>query len=298
MSQEKPVTIDFTVGAICSSIIPCEPILSSRQAGWEGILVEHHRQPAHETPTHFSQQHIIGLHIGQPMWVERYQTRHLEREHLVRGDIAIYPAFIEQAIRWENESEYILLAFEPFSVTSATDELINAESVEIKPQLKLCDPLIREIALALWHELTADGVGSRLYVESLFATLCVHLIRHHCTSQPKISTASGGLSQTKLRRVIEYINDNLEQNLSLRAIAQTVQMSPYHFARRFKLSTGLTPHQYVLHCRLERAKRLLADTKMAITDIAYRTGFSSPSHLTRVFRQHIATTPKAYREAL
>ncbi|MEW6497069.1 MAG: AraC family transcriptional regulator, partial [Cyanobacteriota bacterium] len=180
----------------------------------------------------------------------------------------------------------------------ATDELTEAHSVEINPHLKLRDLLIREIGLALWHELTADGVGSRLYVESLFAALSAHLIRHHCTSKPKISTASGGLSQAKLRQVIEYINDNLEQDLSLRAIAQTVQMSPYHFARRFKLSTGLTPHQYVLHCRLERAKRLLADTELAITDIAYRAGFSSPSHLTRVFRQHIATTPKAYREAL
>ncbi|MEW6497227.1 MAG: AraC family transcriptional regulator [Cyanobacteriota bacterium] len=151
---------------------------------------------------------------------------------------------------------------------------------------------------ALKSELKSEGQGSRLYVESLATALGVHLLRHYCTSSLQIPTYSDGLSRRKLRLVIEYIKDNLERDLRLAQMAAFVGMSPYHFARLFKLSTGQSPHQYVTHYRIECAKQLLANTDLAITEIAYRVGFSSPSHLTRVFRQYTSITPKAYRDTL
>lgn len=95
---------------------------------------------------------------------------------------------------------------------------------------------------------------------------------------------------------MEYINENLERDLTLSEIAASVGMSSYHFARTFKQATGLPPHQYLIKLRLENAKRLLAQTNLAIAEIAYRVGFASQSHFTTLFRKHVGTTPKAYRD--
>jgi AraC family transcriptional regulator len=106
------------------------------------------------------------------------------------------------------------------------------------------------------------------------------------------------LSKYKLRQAVNYINEHLDQNLTLAQIAAAMRMSPNYFASLFKQSTGLTPHQYVMKCRIEKAKQLLGDQELALVEISQEVGFQSQSHFTRVFRQHTKTTPKAYRDAL
>jgi AraC family transcriptional regulator len=106
------------------------------------------------------------------------------------------------------------------------------------------------------------------------------------------------LSKYKLRQAVNYINEHLDQNLTLAEIAAAVRMSPNYFASLFKQSTGLTPHQYVMKCRIEKAKQLLHHQQLTLVEICQEVGFTSQSHFTRVFRQHTKTTPKAYRKAL
>lgn len=95
--------------------------------------------------------------------------------------------------------------------------------------------------------------------------------------------------------MIEYINENLEHDLSLDAIAATIGMSSYHFARMFKQSIGLAPHQYVIERRLKQAQVLLTTTELTILEVSFRVGFKSQSHFTRLFRKLIGITPRAYR---
>ncbi len=97
---------------------------------------------------------------------------------------------------------------------------------------------------------------------------------------------------------IAYINEHLEKNLTITEIAETVGMSPYHFARAFKQSTGIPPHRYLVERRIERAKILLSQTDLSVAQIATRVGFATPSHFTTVFRKHLKTTPNAYRRSL
>lgn len=96
----------------------------------------------------------------------------------------------------------------------------------------------------------------------------------------------------KLHQATEYINDSLDQDLNLADLAAIVQMSPFHFARLFKQSTGLAPHQFVIRCRVERAKELLMRGEMAIADIAAEVGFANQSHLNRHFKRIVGFTPK------
>jgi AraC family transcriptional regulator len=85
--------------------------------------------------------------------------------------------------------------------------------------------------------------------------------------------------------------------LSLVEIAAVTQTSPPHFAHLFKQATGQTPHQYVLRCRMERAKHLLTGTTLPLHEIGARVGYADHSHFTALFRRYVAITPKAYRDA-
>src|SRR4029450_563997 len=98
-------------------------------------------------------------------------------------------------------------------------------------------------------------------------------------------------------RTIVYILAHLEHPLSLTELAAVAQMSPAHFARLFKGATGQTPHQYVIRCRIERAQHWLRETTLPLHEIGARVGYADHSHFTALFRQSVATTPKAYRDA-
>lgn len=105
----------------------------------------------------------------------------------------------------------------------------------------------------------------------------------------------GGLSPGRLRVVMDYIEAHLHEKVSLRRMAELIRMSPYHFGRLFKQSTGLSPHQYFLEQRILKARELLADQRLAITEISQRLGFGSRAHFTTAFRKRVGTTPREYR---
>jgi len=113
--------------------------------------------------------------------------------------------------------------------------------------------------------------------------------------RPKIR---GGLPPRALRRVREFIEAHLERNISIEALATTAGLSMYHFARAFKQSEGVTPHEYLVQCRVRRAQDLLAATDLPLSEIALASGFADQSHCARRFREHVGVTPSSYRWAL
>jgi transcriptional regulator GlxA family with amidase domain len=103
------------------------------------------------------------------------------------------------------------------------------------------------------------------------------------------------LARDVLRRAIRFVNDNLDSKLKWDDIAMDVGLDPFTFGRGFKLATGMTPHQYIIRCRLRRAMKLLAREELTLADIALEVGCSCQSHLTTLFRKHLGTTPGAFR---
>ncbi|NJR63633.1 MAG: helix-turn-helix transcriptional regulator [Cyanobacteria bacterium CRU_2_1] len=110
-------------------------------------------------------------------------------------------------------------------------------------------------------------------------------IQHYSTRKPTIQAYEGGLPQNKLRTAIDYIQAHLAEDISLEAMADHLGISRYHFCRMFKQSTGLSPHQYLIQCRVERAKQLLRQGKMKISEVAIACGFTHQSHLHRHFKR-------------
>ncbi|WP_051333826.1 AraC family transcriptional regulator [Mesorhizobium sp. WSM3224] len=108
--------------------------------------------------------------------------------------------------------------------------------------------------------------------------------------------AKGGLSIRATRQILQFLNENFSRKLSLADMAAVCELSPYHFARAFSKTFGVSPHQYVLALRLDFAEKLLADRRMSITDIADLSGFSSQSHLTTTMKKYRNVTPLQVRE--
>src|SRR5215510_8809567 len=115
------------------------------------------------------------------------------------------------------------------------------------------------------------------------------------TVVPLRSRIRGGLPPRAVRRVHEFIKAHLEANISIQVLASIAGLSMYHFARAFKQSEGMTPHEYLVKCRVQRAKRLLAGTDLPLSEIALAAGFADQSHCARRFREHVGVTPSSYR---
>jgi transcriptional regulator GlxA family with amidase domain len=115
---------------------------------------------------------------------------------------------------------------------------------------------------------------------------------------PKPPTrARGGLPPRAMRRIHEYIEAHVSENIELSMLATIADLSLYHFAREFKRSTGVAPHGYLVRKRVERAKDMLTRTDYSLTEIALAAGFSDQSHLARHFRQIVGSTPREFRWA-
>ena len=110
-----------------------------------------------------------------------------------------------------------------------------------------------------------------------------------------LPSVRGALDPRRLRRVSEYIEAHLSEELSVEMLANQAYLSPFHFARAFKAATGTTPHRYLTDRRIERAKALIAEGRLPLAEIAHVCGFSSQAHFTRWFKRIVGTTPGAYR---
>jgi AraC family transcriptional regulator len=207
--------------------------------------------------------------------------------HLASAGSATAPGGCEQ------EFELFVIELSPGIFTRVLQE--DAPSaVELRDQTSIRDAQIFSLGAALQMELSAGCPSGRLYAELLGASLTAYLARHYCVWPARVREVKGGMPAHRLRQTIEYIEANLTGDLRLEELADNVQMSPYTFGRLFTHTTGLTPHQYVLHARIKEAKQLLRDGKSTIADISLQLGFSDQSHFTRVFHKITGVTPKKF----
>lgn len=224
---------------------------------------------------------------------ERWLDGKLEQERRRAGDIAIIPAGIAHRCNWNTSVQFMVLAIEPALLRQVGRDFVNPDRIELTPRfMSEPDPLIQGIFSTLREELEFSKIGGDLLIDNLKTTLAIHLLRNYCTTQPKLSNYPDGLSQSTLQQVTEYIHEHLHQDLKLVELSTIAQLSPYHFLRLFKQRVGITPHQYILQHRIEKAKHLLKHSKLSIADIASRTGFCDQSHLTRCFKRIVGVTPK------
>ncbi len=149
----------------------------------------------------------------------------------------------------------------------------------------------------MWRHSDDGGHASRLFLESAAMTLLASLDLRACAQPYRAGSGTGGLAMWQVRRATERIADMLSESISLEELAASVNLSPFHFSRAFKRSTGLPPHRYQLMLRIEKAKELLSTTQMSIAEVALAVGYDSPRALARLFARELKVSPNAFRRS-
>ena len=275
--------------------MPRAALLSSYESNWQKLHIQSHHQPAWETPETRFMQHTIVIHHSTAC-VERVLDGQRQSERVGSGSSAIIPANITHKVCWDREADFTLLSLDPSSLAQIADESVDADRTELIPHFTKLDPFIHQVGQSLKAELELKEMGSRLFADSLATALSIHLLRNYATRQQLVCSHTDGLPQYRLQIAISYINDHLDQDLSLERIAAEVGMSQYYFCRSFKQSIGLSPYQYVIQQRVNRAKQLLKQTQTSLSDIALRCGFASQGHLNLHFKRQVGATPKEFRK--
>lgn len=160
------------------------------------------------------------------------------------------------------------------------------------------DETITKTVRAIATEISDARWGHDEMLEALVRQLVIHLFRSHLTVRmsDQIEMSRAGPVDRRLRRAIEFMHDNFGRELGLEEIASAAYLSEYHFARLFKQITRVTPHVYLANLRLERARKLLAETALPISEIAAMVGYQSQSHFSKMFKSVVGITPRIYRE--
>lgn len=300
-TQEQEIKIlDFSQEKATDILLPQPAILKS--SGWDSIYFELHQQPKFDTPEHQGTWHVIAhcppFYTSGDRTGERWLDNKRKMEVRNQGDIAIIPAGISQRCNWQILSQFAIVALDPLLLKQIGQDWVDSDRIELIPHyMTEQDALIQGIVSALRAEVESDKIGGDLLIDSLKTTLAIHLLRQYCITKPKLSSYVDGLSRSKLQQIREYINTNLAQDVKLIDLAEVAQISSYHFLRLFKQSIGITPHQYILQCRIEKARYLLQHGKLSIAEIAHRVGFCDQSHMTRYFKRAVGITPKQLLQA-
>jgi len=268
---------------------------SSASLLWSGLVLEKYVCKPGERPEGNALDRSVLVMVCSPTWRGEYKTSNgvLKRETL--DTLTILPKGLLPAIRSAQTADLLYCAFDEAFVKGVGDELEGR--LPSPPHGKrgdLRDRAISEILNLLFAEVQSGGASGRLYVDSLAQALTIRFLSLG-ERRPMRSSGTAMFPQQHLFRVQELIESRLEADLTLHELASEIGYSRSHFLRMFHATTGMTPHRYVLHRRIERARRLLGDADMSIADVAYCCGFSSQAHLTLAFRKVCGLTPGEYR---
>ncbi|MDJ0589827.1 MAG: AraC family transcriptional regulator [Pleurocapsa sp. MO_226.B13] len=278
--------------------VPDSLVLSSKNQSWKGLEVALLRSNRRQVVIPANSSYLIVIHLDRISNCVGKIDRQIYKGDVREGETSILSLGVDSEWQWQQQGQcsclHLALDAAFVSQIAQENEWSNANQIEILPQFLVRDSQIQHIGLALLAELKIGGLSGHLFAESLTTALAARLLQQFSLSKQQICKPEGGLSKQKLSLVIEYINDRLDEELRLIDIAANIDISSSHFTRLFKQSTGTTPYQYVIQCRVERAKLLLQQRKLTIAEVATMVGFHDQSHLTYHFKRILGTTPKRF----
>jgi AraC family transcriptional regulator len=265
---------------------------SSKDLRWSGVHVELASHDGWVVDDVLVDAHYVAVNLhSDPLVIERRAGTGFRKEVVPPGTLVIHPVGESFSFRVAQGARWGGVVLAPGLVESTLGGRLDMPAA-----FGADDAQSLRIVNALVEETVQGGPTGALYAEHLGAALALRLAAcHGVAERPGPRRSRGGMAPHRLRRVEAYIEAHLDRRLSLEELAALAELSLFHFARAFKVTTGKAPHEYVRHRRLELARRLLRQSERSVSDIALRCGFSDPSHLVRAFRLRFGVTPGQWR---
>jgi len=239
----------------------------------------------------------VSIHVGPPVEVSCHRAGYYHCGTSVHGDIHIIPADTPSAWEVGGKDTFLTLSVSPTLLNRVAEELgHDPDGIEIRNRFQVRDTQLENIGWALNEEMKCGYPCGRLYFDSLAVAVATRLICYHSSKSIDMKRPNKRLSDRRLRQVFDHIEDNLAENISLGDLAAVVGLSVSHFKVLFREAVGLSPHQYLIRRRVERAKNLLGEGKLSISQIATESGFAHQSHLARHMHRVLGVAPQALRK--
>lgn len=300
MTDTDENTAPYVAPAAFAEHMPARPFLTSEPLGWVDTTVQRYSmsRSAFEVPS--ARDLRLGFHLGDPMLVgarlgsNRHAPRWLDTERF-----NLIPARTEADWDFRGNPELLLVHIRDRLVRSVILEVYGADPdhVHMLGHLAEHDDEASSFARLLLKEAERSAPGTRLFADTVSRTLALHLVRHYSSLGPLRPGSKPSISSKRMRRVIEFLNNNLADDLSLARLAKVSGLGPSQFGRAFRAETGRTPHLYLVEMRVKAARHLLEHTTLPVTDVGFRCGFTQPSHFATMFRKITGMTPREYRTA-
>jgi AraC family transcriptional regulator len=299
-------TPNRTTAAAFPRYLNGEILADSRSLQWSDLYVRRCRFP--RVVDRFlvpatAEPHISCTIAGSAEFLERDPGGKWLTHHIRRGDIFITRSRTPYEVRFRSPPGEEL---ETLSIHVAIDSFqaaLEAIYPDKSSKLEVIDFFGRDAALAhlcvTCAELLSEHVpgSSRIVADltQLFATYLAEKYTNATSGKPEVR---GGLPIRQLQRVGDFVTEHLAEEISVEIMAQLVQLSPFHFSRIFKQSTGMSPLRFVTRERITRAQQLIRETSRSLIEIALEVGYTSPSHFAQVFRGVVGVTPTEFRSKL
>lgn len=277
-------------------------IVRRRHAQWRGLAAET-VDVTRNVPFEYGLRSSCHLLIASER-AERHDGETVV-EGLPRSTLRVFSrklSFIPAGLSFAGwQSPRLLTSVSYFHIDPAApllDPALRFGERALRPRLFFEDAALWATAAKLKAQIGGAGPRDALYAEALSVVLLHELMRVDAGVAPSAPAVQGGLAPWQQKRVTDYIEEHVADELSLATLAALARLSPFHFARAFKQTLGTPPHRYHTGRRIERAKSLLAADELSVTEIALEVGFGETSSFTAAFRRLTGRTPSSFRRAL
>lgn len=269
------------------------PARCSAGLGWQRVYVSTQAEIPYRSSFDPAPTHLVILHLDGPVRVRRGHGRLSRSRTIPPGGLFLHPAGRDLTVELGGDLHTVHTYLDQAALQEATDQ---DAPVRLAEEFGFPDPLVAQLVRTLDQVARDWEPAAATYLDHLSGLLAAHLARRHGVTGPGSGSVSG-LSPAQLASVRDLMTARLAEPIPLAELAASVPLSISQFTRRFRASTGETPHRYLMRLRVEEAARLLRTGTAPIADVAQRCGFSHQEHLTRVMRARLGTTPAAVRRA-
>lgn len=271
------------------------PLITSASLVWQGVQVEQYHLGPMVLSAHHHSHHVLLLYqMEAPMTVRRQQGSRTQHELFRSNDLGLYPGGEYGPIAWDAPEHNIHLLIDEQHLERVARQGLDLTQFSLHEQFRFNDPFLTQLGRQLLAAAGSRHALGLLYVESLTNALCHYLIEHHATYERRIASGRA-LSGPVLARIDAYLEAAAEEPVTLETLAGLANLSVFHFARLFKQAKGVSPYQYVLSWKIQRAQQLLRASNQSLTDISEALGFASPASFSAAFKRAVGQTPRDFQ---
>jgi AraC family transcriptional regulator len=262
------------------------------------LAIERFEQDQPQELLHTLVHDMVSLFVKPAYFSYQIGQKPANSHFINSGEAVICARSEEERLTWHSPVDALCVQLSPDVLKETSRSLLKCEQARLKPTMGIVNPGLTTLLWAIDVEQRRGYPGGRLFVDSLESALAIRLVTDFSVDPATPRLAKGGLAPHQLRRVLEFMDQNLHTSVGLADLAAVAGLSPSHFSSQFRASVGVSPYKYVRALRIDRSKNMLKKPDAPIAQIAKIVGFDNQQHFSTVFRSVVGVTPTTYRAHL